>query len=74
MLSQFKVKPKILTFTETWLTVDNVDFIELPGYKLYSLERLNRKGGVCAFVDSTFNVTPVQCQLFFYFGMFSNIN
>ena len=39
--------------------------IELPGYKLHSLERLNRKGGgVCAFVDSTFNVTPVQCQLF----------
>jgi hypothetical protein len=63
-LSEFKVKPAILSFTETWLTTDDANLANLPGYNLYSVERQNRVGGgVCAFVSNEFTVFDVQSGL-----------
>jgi hypothetical protein len=62
-LSEFKVKPAILSFTETWLTTDDANLANLPGYNLYSIERQNRVGGgVCAFVSNEF-IFDVQSEL-----------
>ena len=48
----------ILTISETWFysSVSN-SVVEIPGYKVYRLDRLGKAGaGVCAYVKSTLKV------------------
>ena len=37
-LTEFKSKPAVLTFTESWLTFDNVSLMSITGYTLHSTE------------------------------------
>ena len=52
----------ILTISETWFTssVSN-SVVEIPGYKVYRLDRLGKAGaGVCAYVKSTLKVKVLK--------------
>ena len=55
MLNNFKVRPAVLTFTETWFTKNDVNLVNLSNYTLFSHERLNQRGGrVCIFIANEY--------------------
>jgi hypothetical protein len=61
LVRELIIKPAILTLTETWLTPDNVKLVKIPGYSLYSCERVSRKGGgVCIFIADNLFVQSVK--------------
>ena len=55
----------IIGITETWIQEKTKDFIgehEIPGYKLFKKDRLNKKGGgVMIYVRNHLN--PIECKL-----------
>ena len=55
----------IIGITETWIQEKTKDFIgehEIPGYKLFKKDRLNKKGGgVMIYVRNHLN--PIECNL-----------
>ena len=57
-----KTEYDIFTVSETWLdsTVSDTE-VEIPGYNIYRLDRLNKiGGGVCAFVRDGYKVEPMD--------------
>lgn len=52
-LNEFKFRFKIILFTETWYR-DDGSMVELDGYRIFFLNRTNRRGGgVAIYVDSS---------------------
>ena len=45
LINKLKHKVHVIILCETWLTETNKKLINIPGYKLISKERTNKKGG-----------------------------
>ena len=57
-------KPNIVGITETWIHTSTRDFkgeFEMPGYKTFKKDRLDRGGGVMLYVRGHFD--PVECKI-----------
>ena len=58
-------KPKIVGITETWIHTNTRDFegeFEIPGYKTFKKDRLDREGGgVMLYVRG--HLDPVECKI-----------
>ena len=50
LFAKLKHKVHVVILSETWLTLMNKDRIKMPGYKLISRERNNKKGGGVGFL------------------------
>ena len=58
-------KPEIVGITETWIHTNTRDFegeFEIPGYKTFKKDRLDREGGgVMLYVRG--HLDPVECKI-----------
>lgn len=61
-LSNFN-KFNVITVSETWLDNVKVHDVELEGYELFTINRINKKGGgVALYVDTALRCSMVNCM------------
>jgi len=67
ILASLQVDFNIICFSETWLTIDNVEFVEFPNFRHYYSVRGDgrRGGGVSIFVGSSIKCCALT-DLFFH--------
>ena len=68
LINKLKHKVHVIILCETWLTETNKKLINIPGYKLISKERTNKKGGGVGFLIDEKLIFRVRTEL----EMFNN--
>ena len=63
LINKLKHKVHVIILCETWLTETNKKLINIPGYKLISKERTNKKGGGVGFLIDEKLIFRVKTEL-----------